>query len=130
MIKIDNEKAKIEFGSGDIGFTTYLRTDTEEKGLIFYNQEPREIGAEGDLKANTFIDREDFPVQMIFRTVESIDVFIKALEDLKELMKPNPYDLGHHFICEDCGDMFDIKDIKLANGDELCNECFNNLEFD
>lgn len=87
MIKIDNEKAKMEFGSGDIGFNTYFRTDTEEKGLIFYNQEPREIGAEGDLKANTFIDREDFPVQMIFRKAESIDVVIEALNDLKDIFK-------------------------------------------
>ena len=89
MINIDNEKAIMKFGTGDIGFNTYVRTDTEEKGIIFYNQEPRNIGVEGDFKANTFIDKNDFPVQMIFTKIESVDVVIEALEDLKELMYKN-----------------------------------------
>lgn len=87
MIKIDNEKAIMEFGNGDIGINTYFRTDIEEKGLIFYNQEPRGIGDSADIKANSPVESiNDFPIKMIFPRVESIDVVIDMLEKLKELI--------------------------------------------
>ena len=87
MIKIDNEKAIMTFGTGDIGFNTYMRTDIEEKGVIFYNQEPRRIGDSGDIMANSIIeDINDFPIKMVFTKVESVDVVIEMLEELKEMM--------------------------------------------
>lgn len=87
MIKIDNEKAIMEFGNGDIGINTYFRTDIEEKGLIFYNQEPRGIGDVADIKANSTVENiNDFPIKMIFPKAESIDVVIDMLEKLKKLV--------------------------------------------
>lgn len=90
MIKIDNEKAIMEFGKGDIGINTYIRTDIDEKGIIFYNQEPRQIGEMADIKANTMVENiNDYPVKMIFPKVESIDVVINMLEELKKLVYNN-----------------------------------------
>ena len=90
MIKIDNEKVIIKFGTGDIGMNTYIRTDIDEKGMIFYNQEQRKIGDSADIMANSVIkDIEDFPVKMIFTKVESIDVVIDMLEELKLLIHSN-----------------------------------------
>lgn len=90
MIKINNKKAIIEFGAGDIGINTYVRTDMEEKGIILYNQEPRRIGEVADIKANSMIENiNDYPIKMIFSKVESIDVFIDMLEELKKLVYSN-----------------------------------------
>lgn len=90
MIKIDNEKAIMEFGKGDIGINTYIRTDIDEKGIIFYNQEPRRIGAVADIKANTMIENiNDYPIKMVFPKIESVDVVIDMLVELKGLIYSN-----------------------------------------
>ncbi len=87
MIKIDNEKAIMKFGKGDIGINTYVRLDIEEKGIIFYNQEERAIGEMADLKAGECVDNiNDYPVKMAFDKVESVDVLIDMLEKLKTLI--------------------------------------------
>lgn len=90
MINIDNEKAIMTFGNGDIGINTYIRTDIDEKGIIFYNQEPRRIGEVADIKANTMVENiNDYPVKMVFPKIESVDVVINMLEELKGLIYSN-----------------------------------------
>ena len=43
----------------------------------------------------------------------------------------NSKDIGHHFICDHCGDMFDVKErINVFEDEEICKECYLNLEFD
>lgn len=87
MIKIDAAKATMEFGTGDIGMNTYMRTDIDEKGIIFYNQEPRKIGDSADIMANSVIvNMNDFPIKMVFTKIESVDVVIDMLEQVKELL--------------------------------------------
>lgn len=97
MINIDNEKAIMTFGTGDIGINTYIRTDIDEKGIIFYNQKPRRIGAIADIKANTIVENiNDYPVKMIFSKTESINVVIEMLEELKKLICPSKMNLQHY----------------------------------
>lgn len=88
MIKNLEHQAKMEFGTGDIGFNAgAIKEDGDKVGIIiFYNQEPRNIGDAGDIKAGTEVDINDFPVTMKFYRKESIDVVIKALLEAKKEM--------------------------------------------
>ena len=53
MIKQLQHQAKMEFGTGDIGFNAgAIKEDDNKVGIIiFYNQESRNIGDIGDIKA-------------------------------------------------------------------------------
>lgn len=88
MIKIDSNKTILEFGTGDIGFNSgaYESESGKVGAIVFYNQEPREIGAIADNRANTEVDLNDFPVLMTFYKKESIDILIKSLLDAKNAM--------------------------------------------
>ena len=88
MIKQLQHQAKMEFGTGDIGFNAgVIKEDDNKVGIIiFYNQESRSIGDTGDIKAGTEVDINDFPVVMKFYRKESIDVVIKALLEAKKEM--------------------------------------------
>lgn len=88
MIKQLQHQAKMEFGTGDIGFNAgAIKEDDNKVGIIiFYNQESRNIGDIGDIKAGTEVDINDFPVVMKFYRKESIDVVIKALLEAKKEM--------------------------------------------
>ena len=88
MIKQLQHQVKMEFGTGDIGFNAgAIKEDDNKVGkIIFYNQEPRNIGDTGDIKAGTVVDINDFPVVMKFYRKESIDVVIKALLEAKKEM--------------------------------------------
>ena len=88
MIKQLQHQAKMEFGTGDIGFNAgVIKEDDNKVGFIlFCNQEPRPIGSPGDVKAGTVVDINDFPVVMKFYRKESIDVVIKALNEARSLM--------------------------------------------
>lgn len=88
MIKQLQHQVKMEFGTGDIGFNAgAIKEDDNKVGIIiFYNQEPRNIGDTGDIKAGTEVDINDFPVVMKFYRKESIDVVIKALLEAKKEM--------------------------------------------
>jgi hypothetical protein len=88
MIKNLEHQVKMEFGTGDIGFNAgTIKEDDEKVGvIIFYNQEPRNIGDTGDIKAGEEVDINDFPVIMKFYRKESIDVVIKALLEAKKEM--------------------------------------------
>ena len=89
MIKNLGHQTKMEFGTGDIGFNAgAIKEDDNKTGIIiFYNQEAREIGATGDIKAGQEVDINDFPVIMKFYRKESIDVVIKALLEAKKEME-------------------------------------------
>ena len=88
MIKKLEHQTKMEFGTGDIGFNAgAIKEDDNKIGIIiFYNQEPRNIGDTGDIKAGEEVDINDFPVIMKFYKKESIDVVVKALLEAKKEM--------------------------------------------
>ena len=86
MIKQLQHQVKMEFGTGDIGINPgAIKEDDNKVGIIiFYNQEPRNIGDTGDIKAGTEVDINDFPVVMKFYRKESIDEVIKTLLEAKK----------------------------------------------
>ena len=88
MIKELEHQVKMEFGTGDIGFNAGVIKEEDKKVgiIIFYNQEARNIGDTGDIKAGTEIDINDFPVVVKFYRKESIDVLIEALLEAKKEM--------------------------------------------
>ena len=88
MIKKLEHQTKMEFGTGDIGFNAgAIKEDDNKVGIvIFYNQEARNIGDTGDIRAGEEVDINDFPVIMKFYRKESIDVIIKALLEAKKDM--------------------------------------------
>ena len=88
MIKKLEHQTKMEFGTGDIGFNAgTIKEDDDKVGvIIFYNQEPRNIGDTGDIKAGEEVDLNDFPVIMKFYKKESIDAVVKALLEVKKEM--------------------------------------------
>ena len=88
MVKEENDNMVMEFGTGDIGFNAGAITiDNKKVGIIiFYNQEPRDIGVKGDIESGTEVDLNDFPVRMEFNKKESIDVLITALNIAKNEM--------------------------------------------
>ena len=88
MIKELEHQVKMEFGTGDIGFNAgAIKEDDNKVGIIiFYNQELRNIGDTGDIKAGEEVDINDFPVIMKFYKKESIDVVVKALLEAKKEM--------------------------------------------
>ena len=88
MIKKLEHQTKIEFGTGDIGINAGAINENGNKVgiIIFYNQEARNIGDTGDIKAGTEVDINSFPVVMKFHRKESIDVVIKALLEAKKEM--------------------------------------------
>ncbi len=88
MIKKNKEYTRLEFGNGDIcvagGCTEH--ENNEIAGFVsFTNQDPREIGSPGVLKAGE-VNLEDYPVVMTFSNKKSIDVMIKVLEQVKSFM--------------------------------------------
>lgn len=88
MIKKIGNQVEMQFGTGDIGFNAgAIKEDDDKVGVVvFYNQEPREIGSAGDIKAGTTVNINDFPVIMTFHKKESIDVVIEALIEAKKEM--------------------------------------------
>ena len=88
MIKKLEHQVKMEFGTGNIGFNAgAIKEDDAKVGvIIFYNQEARNIGDTGDIKAGEEVDINDFPVIMKFYKKESIDEIIEALLKAKEEM--------------------------------------------
>ena len=88
MIKQLEHQTKMEFGIGDIGFNAgSIKEDDAKVGvIIFYNQEARNIGDVGDIRAGEEVNINDFPVIMKFYRKESIDVVIEALLEAKRDM--------------------------------------------
>ncbi len=88
MIKNTEHQTKMELGTGDIGFNAGAVKEEDNKVgiIIFYNQEARQIGDVGDIRAGEEVDINDFPVVMKFYRKESIDVLIGALLEVKKEM--------------------------------------------
>ena len=96
-----------------------------------------DIEKDGDkllLHCDVFIDDGEFKVGWT-----NLDIDIRANEiRLLPVIDNSPFtgdnnnqDIGHHFICDYCGDMFDVKEkIKVFQDEEICKECYSNLEFD
>lgn len=88
MIKIINDKTKIKFGTGDICVTPGLKDGVGLIGMM--NHEPHEIGC---YYGNTglYSTDEDFfnkiNVLMTFSKIESIDVVIDALLQIRTAMQ-------------------------------------------
>ena len=89
MIVKNDERIRLEFGTGDIGFNAgTIKEDDDKVGvIIFYNQEARNIGDVGDIRAGEEVNINDFPVIMKFYRKESIDVIIEALLEAKKEME-------------------------------------------
>ena len=89
MIKKNKEHTRLEFGNGDIcvagGYTEH-ENNKITGFVLFTNQDPREIGSKGVVKAGE-VNLEDYPVVMTFSKKESIDVVIKQLENAKSFME-------------------------------------------
>lgn len=84
MIKRDSKQTVLNFGTGDICINPGA---IQSSGIIgFKNQQPREIGSEGDIKAGKEVSTDIFDVVMKFQKVESIDVVIDALNEVRGLM--------------------------------------------
>lgn len=75
-------KAEISFGTGDIRISPILN-DCEGM-CILDNQTPHEIGEKEECKDEFTVRGKD--VMIRFSNVESLEVLIKSLEELKQLM--------------------------------------------
>lgn len=81
------ESKQLEFGHGDIVVSPgLLKTDDVIGAVCFVNHEPREIGFHEDHYPNEVKTIDETPVRMIFEKIESIDVVIWALEEVKRMM--------------------------------------------
>lgn len=84
MIKIDNSQAVATFGTGDIGIYVATRIEDGLNILGFCSQMPREIGRVGDFIAGEPIQNDEFQIIFEFPKVESIDVLIESLEQVRD----------------------------------------------
>ncbi|MBU3226785.1 hypothetical protein [Clostridium algidicarnis] len=68
MIKTYVNQIELEFGTGDIGFNSGNCIENGRKiGIVgFYNQDPREVGEDGDIEVGQECSTEDFPILMTF----------------------------------------------------------------
>jgi len=72
----------LEFGKGDIAVTN--GKNKNHVAVVFKNQQPREVGALGDLLKGQTTD-ETFPdIVMVFDNENSIDVVIRKLQAAKD----------------------------------------------
>lgn len=81
MIKVENGQVKLVFGSGDINIVTGSKDD--KYMILMRNQEARDIGRMNGDEPTVSID--EYQVVMEFDKIESIDVVITALEEIKIL---------------------------------------------
>ena len=90
MIKRNERNIEMKFGTGDINILTGYINESELKvtGYIGYrNQAPREIGLFGGDNAKDIKCLEDMPIVMTFDKVESVDVMIDALKEIRGYIK-------------------------------------------
>lgn len=77
---------EIYFGSGDIKISSGFQKGNQEIGvLVLRQQEPRPIG-DYVYEPNEEVDAGEAPVRMVFDKLESIDVMIERLEQVKKYM--------------------------------------------
>lgn len=75
-------KAEISFGTGDIRISPIL--NDSEGMCILDNQTPHKIGEKEECKDGFAVSDKD--VMIRFSNIESLEVLIKSLEELKQLM--------------------------------------------
>lgn len=83
------ESRQLEFGHGDIFLAPgLLKTDDESiiGCVVFKNQEARPIGEFVKHDPPKEVELDETPCRMIFEKIESIDVVIKTLQDVKKMM--------------------------------------------
>lgn len=84
MIKQYDKNTVILFGTGDINIVSGILK--EEAGIVcLRNQEPREIGLNNGDKPSQ--DLNDYTVTLQFNKIESIDVLIHSLTEVREMMQ-------------------------------------------
>jgi hypothetical protein len=83
VMAINKSRVVAEFGTGDICIAP-MQGENGEHRLGFINQTPREIGSGGDYVNGDIVDCNNFPILFEFAKPESIDVIIRALEDVKK----------------------------------------------
>ena len=88
VINEDGSRMKVIFGTGDIGMNPGVMVDENDISgvMVMYNQKPRPIGSAGDIKAGQTVSLDDHPISFIFNNVLSLEVFIKALNEVKDSM--------------------------------------------
>ena len=85
ITKYENQTI-LKFGTGDICINTGLLEDAGVGLATFKNQTPREIGSLGDVQIGEEVSLDIFDVVMKFTRIESIDVVLRALNEVKEIM--------------------------------------------
>lgn len=89
MIKVNEHNIELKFGTGDINILSgYVEEETQNIGYVGYrNQTPREIGLNTGDNADDIKSLEDMPIVMTFSKVESVDVVIDALKEIREYIE-------------------------------------------
>ena len=88
MINEEGSKMQVIFGTGDIGMNPGVMVDGSDISgvMVMYNQKPRPIGSTADIKAGQTVSLDDHPISFIFNNVSSLEVFIRALNEVKDSM--------------------------------------------
>ncbi|WP_342532674.1 hypothetical protein MHB40_14565 [Lysinibacillus sp. FSL K6-0057] len=85
IINNNDGTLSVEFGTGDIKISSGMMGD-EEQGLItFKEQEPKPIGYFEKQKEKQ-VDLTTYPVHLIFKNTDSLDVLIERLERTRKYM--------------------------------------------
>lgn len=83
----DKGMKTVEFGTGDI-LIHHVNTDSEySNGLSFKQHAIREIGERTEEYAGMKMTQHDPEVHFTFKSVESLDVLIEMLQEVKVCMK-------------------------------------------
>lgn len=78
---------QLHFGSGDISVGGGTLAMDEVVGVItFQKQLPQEVGTRTENEPGHVLDPSETPVRMTFDRVESVDVVIRQLQEIKRLM--------------------------------------------
>ncbi|WPK12259.1 hypothetical protein R6U77_00810 [Lysinibacillus louembei] len=85
IVKNEDGTVSIEFGTGDVNIGSGMMGD-EERGLItFVGQEPKPIGHYVKHEEKE-VDLTNFPIYLVFKNTESLDVLIERLKTTRKYM--------------------------------------------
>lgn len=83
--KNDDGTITVEFGTGDIKISSGMMGD-EERGLVTFNEQvPKPIGHFEKQKEKQ-VDLNNYPVHLVFKNTESLDVLIERLQNTRKYM--------------------------------------------
>jgi hypothetical protein len=86
MIYDEGKTRILEFGEGDIVVALAYQQDQTENEVAFVQSYPGKIGESDRISLGTYTGEVDTRVRMIFHRVDSLDVLIRKLTELKEIM--------------------------------------------